>query len=249
MRSKKDIFLDDDIFPIGSFETIPVECILDGEADSYPNVVRLKSIREFSALSSEAIENIQKIGKRYVKDRVQRLTPDLEVNTVRQVLTDVGFTKETYQSYSLRKLGSADLEDFITGETRKFFENLGPIYFRMQYAVAAPGWKTTFHIDHRNFNTHGLRAMIPLSAPTFLSYFENKHEVIYELKPGEMYFVNIAKLHKGFNPTNEDRINLYFQMNTDKLVLQGETVKPMSDEQAHARFSTFLSEEIMEIWK
>lgn len=248
-KDVRDILLDDDIFPLGSFEATQVSSIKNGHPESYPNIVLLKTLSCLDQLRLEAVRHIEIIGKKYVKDRIGNLNPDLGIEGVKQVLTAVGFTKETYQSYSLRKLGTNQLEDFVLPITRKLFEDLNFSCFRMQYAVAAPGWRTRFHIDHRNFNTHGFRGMVPIDSPAYLSYLENKTEIVYELLPGNMYFVNIAKLHRGFNPQVTERTNLLFQMASDELVVQGTSLPPLNDDLCIQRFQNYLSTEIMEIWR
>lgn len=249
MTDLKSILLDADIFPLGDFECVPVRTVRDGEALSYPEVAVLCPVNNIEDFLNEAMVTMTRVGKGYVKDRMPHLSPLLSMDQVRDVLSGVGFTKETYQSYSLRKLGTNTLEDFVCGRTRAFFESLPCDYFRMQYGVANKDWTTKFHIDHHNFKRHGFRAMVPLNIPAIMSFLVAGRERIYELQPGYMYFVNIARYHRGFNPFHQSRINLLLQLASDELMLRGEALSPLSARDVEARFSTHLSTEIMEVWR
>jgi len=216
----KSIFLTDDILPLGKFETIPVNCISDGLAESYPNVSLIYNNVDYESLLKEAYTHIKIVGFNYVKPRLSAINKDIDENILRGVLGHVGFSKGTYQSYSLRKVGTNELEDWVLSSTRNFFKSLPVNTFRQQYAVAAPGWNTKLHRDHSNFKIHGFRAMVPLSADVYMGYEDAQgNNVVYKLTRGNMYYVNIAKMHRGFNDsTVNERINLIMQMDSDKLV-------------------------------
>ena len=223
----KKLFLNDDILPLGKFETLPVDSILDGFASSYPDVTFIKHIN-YKPLLEESIKHINIIGNNYVKPRLSHVS--VAPDDLMQTLSEVGFYKGSYQSYSLRKIGTADLEDWILPKTKEFFDTLPVKTFRQQYAVALPGWNTQLHRDHGDFLTHGFRAMVPLSADVYMGYEDdNGNSVIYKLKKGGMYFVNIAKMHRGFNESEStDRINLIMQMCSDELIINSTPLKPLS---------------------
>lgn len=215
----KKIFLEDDIFPLGKFETLPVTCLHSGLPNDYPDVSLLQTGIDSEKLLNEAYEHIDICGYTYVKGRLQYINPNIDEDTLRSVLGNVGFKKDTYQSFSIRKLGTSDLETWVRPYTKSFIENLPVKTFRQQYAVAYPGWNTKLHRDHNNFKIHGFRAMIPLSSNVYMGYEHSKKPIIYKLKPGNMYFVNIAKLHRGFNESiTNNRINLILQMNSDLMI-------------------------------
>ena len=224
--SLKKLFLNDDIFPLGKFETLPVKNMLDGKADSYPDVTFIQNV-EYKKLLSECEFHIEQVGNSYVKPRLDKIsvTPDELMNT----LSNVGFYKGSYQSFSLRKIGTAELEDWVLPNTKAFFESLPVKTFRQQYAVAYPNWNTQLHRDHRDFLTHGFRAMVPLSGDVYMGYEDEAGNcLIYKLKRGGMYFVNIAKLHRGFNESEtSDRINLIMQMDSDELVVNSTPMQPL----------------------
>ena len=44
----------------------------------------------------------------------------------------------------------------------------------------------------------------------------------YRLERGSIYFWNIVHEHAGWNPTNEERVIIMAQMNSDYLVNRGE---------------------------
>lgn len=231
--SVKDLFLDDDIFPLGKFETLPVECLGSGEAADYPDVSVILDDVNSQALLAESYAHMKIVGFTYVKGRLEHLNPTVDEDLLRSVLGDVGFVKGAYQSFSLRKLGTNQLEDWVQPETKKFINGLPVNVFRQQYAVAYPGWNIKLHRDHRNFKTHGFRAMVPLSTNVYMAYEDTDGKnLVYKLSPGRMYFVNIAKMHRGFNESEtEDRINLIMQMDSDKLVLSGTPLDPISEQE------------------
>lgn len=222
----KSIFLDDDILPLGKFETLPVTSILDGNALSYPDVTFIKHV-EYKDMLTESIEHINIVGNNYVKPRLSHISVSPE--DLMQTLAEVGFFKGSYQSYSLRKIGTADLEDWVLPKTKEFFDTLPVKTFRQQYAVAFPGWNTQLHRDHGDFLTHGFRAMVPLSADVYMGYEDdNGKSIVYRLKRGGLYFVNIAKMHRGFNESESvNRINLIMQMCSDELVVNSSPLKPL----------------------
>lgn len=225
----KEIFLNNDIFPLGEFETLPITPIKSGLPDDYPDVSLLKTDIKVEELIKESHIHIEKIGFTYVKGRLKHLNSAIDENTLRSVLGDVGFYKGSYQSFSLRKLGTNELEDWIEYHTKQFFADLPVNTFRQQYAVAYPGWNTKLHRDHKDFLTHGFRAMVPLDKNVYMGYEDkDKNNIVYKLEPGNMYFVNIAKMHRGFNEsTTDSRINLIMQMDSDSMVLNGKELKPL----------------------
>ena len=224
--SLKKLFLEDDILPLGKFETLPVTSKLDGTPDSYPDVTFIKNV-DIDDMLAESHKHIKIIGNGYVKPRLEYVS--VGTDDLMETLAGVGFYKGSYQSYSLRKLGTAELEDWVLPATRKFFNDLPVSVFRQQYAVAYPGWNTQLHRDHKDFLTHGFRAMVPLSADVYMAYEDNTgNNLVYRLDRGGMYFVNIAKMHRGFNESQTtDRINLIMQMNSDEMILNSKPLTPL----------------------
>ena len=51
----KNIFLTDDILPLGQFETIPVTCTIDGKPESYPNVSLIYTNIDYKSLLDELL--------------------------------------------------------------------------------------------------------------------------------------------------------------------------------------------------
>lgn len=233
MLNLKELFLKEDIFPLGKFETLPVTSIYGGEADNYPNVVKLSGNVDFKKLLQEAYDHMQITGATYVKDRMNYLPTNIDEQALRSVLGDVGFVKGSYQSFSLRKLGTADLEDWVGPATRDLIDNLGVKTFRQQYAVAYGGWNVKLHRDHANFLTHGFRIMVPISSHVYMGYEDSQgNPLIYRLELGGTYFVNIAKMHRGFNESLTDsRINLIMQMDSDILLENKQPMDPLSSDE------------------
>ena len=184
-----------------------------------------------------------------MKERVSHLTKSIELEDVKNTLHEVGFTKESYQSYSLRKLGTNEISGELGASTRQVLENFEVPIFRAQISVAQPGWRTLFHRDHENFCQHGFRGMAPLNEPVYMSYLDSAgNEIIYKLDPGKFYFVNIAKLHKGFNPSKTERRILMMQMASDQLIIKGQKMTPMFAEET-VLFEAFRGTKIHPIWE
>lgn len=232
-NSLKKIFLQEDILPLGKFESLPVSSIFGGRDVDYPNVIKLRDDIDFNTLYTESLHHINLIGASYVKDRMEYLPKGINEETLRSVLGGVGFYTGSYQSFSLRKLGTSELEDWIEPCTRRLIETLGVNTFRQQYAVAYGGWNTKLHRDHENFLTHGFRLMVPLSSDVYMGYEDEfGNPLIYRLDRGGMYFVNIAKMHRGFNESlSDDRINLIMQMDSDIILKDKEKMTPLSNKE------------------
>lgn len=230
MKNLKQVFLEKDIFPLGNFETLPIDNTMGGADTDYPNVIRIGDVPEYESLLKEAIFHIEKAGATYVKDRLNQIPEGMSEDDLRDVLGGVGFVKGAYQSFSLRKYGTAVLEDWIKPSTRDFIENLGVSTFRQQYAVAYGGWNVKLHRDHKDFLTHGFRLMVPLNSCVYMGYEDdNGNALVYKLEPGGMYFVNIATMHRGFNESlEEQRINLIMQMTSDKLLEGKKAMEPIN---------------------
>ena len=241
------ILLEEDIFPLGNFETLKVRLIKGGLANQYPNVARIGEVQNFSKLDEAFLIAIEKRGKCFVKDRVPYLCSSISLKDIKKTLSEVGFTKESYQSYALRDLGTTNISDIVGGEAREFLSQFPVPFFRSQISIAQPGWKTLFHQDHKNFKIHGFRAMVPLNNSVYMSFLKRGREAVYELPPGGLYFVNIAKLHKGFNPKKEERRILMMQMASDELILRGKELDPI-DEKLTVTMKEFLHPKIHELW-
>jgi hypothetical protein len=230
-QEAQKILLVQDIFPLGDYEAIPVTHQGSGQAQDYPNVLALKEIPKHALLAKEALEHIEKIGQCYIEERSSHIDPRIPACELKEILLEMGFVKGQYQIFSLRKLGTNQLQDFIGSVTREFFAELSVNVFRQQYALAKDGWKTIAHRDHGDFNVHGYRGMLPLTTPAYLGYVGPAGEnLIYRLEVGTLYFVNAAQLHRGFS-FGEDRLNLMFQMDSDKLLFGSNTTvcRPLDD--------------------
>jgi len=231
-QSLKHKLLKNDIFPLGEYETLPVHTSKDGAEESYPRVVKIRDGIDSDSLLRESYVHRDIIGNCYVKDRVDHLVEGLNEVDLRYALEDVGFHKKKYQSFSLRQQGTAELECWVGSTTREYIESIGIDVFRQQYAVAYEGWNTKLHRDHKDFLTHGFRLMTPLSDDVWMGYEDdNGDPIIYRLEKGSSYFVNIARMHRGFNPYHTERVNLIMQMAGDKLILEGTKCDPLTIDQ------------------
>jgi hypothetical protein len=227
----ESILMTEDIVPLGGFEALPIDLLGSGEAADYPDVAILKELPDLKELVEESYLHIDIVGKTYLRDRAPFLDSRVQLDELKSYLSSLGFGKDQYQSYSLRKLGTNQLEEFVGPRTRNFFETLGVETFRQQHTMSSNGWKTKIHRDHANFKAHGFRGMIPLNAPVYLGYLGPQGEnLIYHLKPGHLYFANIAKPHRGF-AVEENRLATMFQMASDRLVMEPTTrvLEPLKD--------------------
>ena len=205
-----------DILPLGNFEAMPVTSMLPPYPNNYPEVVRLSIKANVDHLRMDFLR-FNKKGD-YFKSRVKYFKNSFR-ETVK-IFEDIGFHRETYQAYPLRKIGTNTLLSSIGKYTRFFLNSLEVILFRQQYVVAKKGWNTKLHIDHPNFKIHGYRLLIPID-PAFIGFKQN----IYYLKSGDCYFINIGRKHRGFT-FHKERVVIMAQMASDKLILSGEKIKP-----------------------
>jgi hypothetical protein len=235
------ILLEEDILGLGDFESLPVRCFSDGSPESYFPVVGVMMGVDFQSLEMEAKIHLQIIGKKYIAERTPYLTTRVTLTDIKNRLFRLGFKREHYQAYSLRKLGTNTLEEFIGPCTRKFFGNFQNSAFRMQYAMAQPGWALSFHQDFSHFRRHGFRVIVPIDSVSLISFQIDGREDVYELIPGNAYFINIARLHRAFNPFDKERLAIMFQINSDEKILNGMLTHPLSETETLQKYENFLA--------
>ena len=208
---------DNDILPLGKFESIPVVSQLEPIPSNYPEVVRLNLNVDANKLREE-FNNFDK-SEDYFISRLKYFKNDIR-QTI-DLFEYLGFSRSMYQAYPLRIKGSNILKDDVGKYTSSVLNNIGVELFRQQYVVAHKGWKTKLHIDHPHFKIHGFRLFLPIDK-TFISFEKN----CYELLPDNAYFVNIARPHMGHTELS-DRVVIMCQMASDKLVLEGTPIDPV----------------------
>lgn len=196
-----------DILPLGDFEAVPVSSLIPPYPEHFPNVVNLNKPTNVDKLK-EDFNNFKKTGN-YFKDRAKYFKNNFK-DTV-QLFDDLGFSFSNYKAYPIRELGTNILKSDLGEYTSALLNNFGVPLFRQQYVVASKGWSTKFHIDHPDFTLHGFRVFIPIDH-AYIGFKEG----IYKLNAGECYFVNIAKLHRGFSA--DTRVVIMCQMASDKLI-------------------------------
>lgn len=205
-----------DIFPLGDFEAMLVTSMLPPYPHNYPEVVRLSVKTNIDHLRMDFLK-FNKEGD-YFKSRAKFFKNSFR-ETVK-VFEDIGFHRKIYQAYPLREMGTNVLLSSVGEYTRSLLNSLETTLFRQQYVVAKKGWSTKLHIDHPDFKIHGYRLLIPID-PAFIGFKCN----IYRLEPGECYFINIGRKHRGFTFYKE-RTVIMAQMTSDNLILSGEKIKP-----------------------
>lgn len=205
-----------DILPLGEFETVPVTSLIPPYPCNFPEVSRL-GIKTDIAKLREEFEHFDKSGD-YFKSRAKYFKNPLK-ETIK-LFDWLGFSREAYKAFPLRVTGTNQLRDDVGPYTKNLLETFGVPLFRQQYVQSEQGWHTKLHIDHPDFTIHGFRVFIPID--TAYMGFEN---TIYQLDPGDCYFVNIGKKHRGFSDSR--RVVIMCQMASDKIIRDAYPLKPI----------------------
>lgn len=205
-----------DILPLGDFETVPVTSLIPPYPCNFPEVSRLGIKTDVNKLREEW-EEFDKTGD-YFRDRAKYFKNPLK-ETIK-LFDEIGFSRENYKAYPLRETGTNVLKDNVGPYTRELLENFGVPLFRQQYVLSSEGWKVKLHIDHPDFTVHGFRVFIPIDT-AYMGFEEN----VYELTPGDCYFVNIARKHWAYS--DKERAVIMCQMASDKLIRNGYDMTPM----------------------
>lgn len=207
-----------DILPLGNFETVPVTSLIPPYPCNFPEVARLGIKTDIEKLRSE-YDQYDKSGD-YFKSRAKYFKNSLK--DTMQLFDELGFSKVNYQAFPLRDIGTNTLKSNVGEYTKTLLLNFGVELFRQQYVLARAGWKTKLHIDHPDFTIHGFRVFIPID-DAYIGFEKN----IYKLTAGDCYFVNIAKMHRGFS--DSDRVVIMCQMASDKLIRCSESLLPIDN--------------------
>ena len=196
------------IFPLGDYDFEETTVTLS----AYPNVVDLGIEVDADKLYEEYL-NMRKPSKdHYYLSMSKKFKVDSK--KVMENFADLGFRQDNYGGYGFQRAGEY---------TKSVLDSLPVKTFRKHFTLAKPGWITKFHSDHNKFETHGFRLVIPMNCDAHIKYKEAK----YKLKRGSMYFWNIVKEHAGWNPTDEERVIIMAQMNSDRLINEGKVVEQL----------------------
>lgn len=204
-----------DILPLGEFETVPVTSLIPPYPENFPEVARLGIKTDVEQLRADW-EAYDKTGD-YFKSRTKYFKNSLK-ETI-QLFNWLGFSKDKYKAYPLRELGTNIIKENTGAYTQNLLEEFGVPLFRQQYVYSCAGWSTKLHIDHPDFSIHGFRVFIPIDT-AYIGFEKN----IYTLEPGDCYFVNIARLHRGFSDSN--RVVIMCQMASDRHIRMADPVAP-----------------------
>lgn len=208
-----------DILPLGDFETVSVTSLIPPYPCNFPEVAKLGIKTDVIKLRKEW-EEYDKTGD-YFKDRAKYFK-----NSIRETVKlfdDLGFSRNNYKAYPLRTTGTNILKDEVGEYTRNLLETFGVDLFRQQYVLSSAGWKVKPHVDHPDFTIHGFRVFIPIDT-AYMGFGED----VYELTPGDCYFVNIAKKHWAFS--DSERVVIMCQMSSDKLIRDADIMTPINSE-------------------
>lgn len=209
MVRNMEYFSKDGIFPLGDYDYEPTVQTLD----EYPEVVDLGISVDADKLYDEFVAMRKPSKDHYYLQMSKKFTLDRE--KVMKNFEDLGFTQEKYGGYGFQRAGVY---------TRYILDSLPVKLFRKHYTLAEPGWESKLHSDHKSFDTHGFRLVVPMNTDAHIKYKSNH----YQLKRGGMYFWNIVREHAGWNPLNEQRVIIMAQMNTDELINNGKILDPIS---------------------
>ena len=206
-----------DILPLGTYETVPVTSQLEPLPENYSNVVCLNIPTDVSLLMADWNNFPKNDEPNYFVNRAKHFKNSIK-DTVK-LFEHLGFSLDNYEVYPLRVKGTNTLKPTVGKYTQELLDNFGVSLFRQQYVKAKKDWITKPHIDHPDFSIHGFRVFIPIDT----AYIEFD-DGTYELMPGNCYFVNIAKTHRGFSKTS--RVVIMCQMASDALINNGTKLNP-----------------------
>ena len=194
------------IFPLGDydFEETTVS------KEKYPNVVDLKIAVDADKLYQEFLDMRKPSKDHYYLSMSKRFK--IDPKAIMDNFEDLGFTQEKYGGYGFQRAGEY---------TKSVLDNLPVKTFRKHFTLAKAGWETKFHIDHAKFKTHGFRLVIPVNTDAYIKFRDGA----YKLNRGSIYFWNIVHEHAGWNPTNQERVIIMAQMNSDRLINEGRVVE------------------------
>lgn len=196
------------IFPLGDYD-FEETTVTKSE---YPDVVDLGIEVDANRLYQEYLDMRKPSKDHYYLSMSKKFK--LDPTKIMENFADLGFNQENYGGYGFQRAGEY---------TKSVIDQLPLKTFRKHFTLAVPGWETKFHSDHAKFETHGFRLVIPMNTDAHIRY----KNADYRLKRGSMYFWNIVKEHAGWNPTEQERIIIMAQMNTDTLVNNGTEVSPI----------------------
>jgi hypothetical protein len=196
------------IFPLGDYDFEETTVT----KSQYPDVVDLGIEVDADRLYQEYLDMRKPSKDHYYLSMSKKFK--LDPTKIMENFSDLGFNQENYGGYGFQRAGEY---------TKSVIDQLPLKTFRKHFTLAVPGWETKFHSDHAKFETHGFRLVIPMNTDAHIRY----KNADYRLKRGSMYFWNIVKEHAGWNPTQEERIIIMAQMNTDTLVNNGTEVLPI----------------------
>jgi len=224
--------LKNDIVPIGDFETIPVN--VTGDYLKYPAVVSIAGPFNTAILFEEYINTSKSLENNFLNS-LEDILIDATPKEVKKHLVKLGWNGNDHISYSLRKFGTNILKDEVMKNTKSVLESFGPT-FRQQYMIAAPKKRLKPHIDNLNCEVHGFKIHIPISTKyhVFVKNSINEKFGVYVLEPGYAYYLNSCLPHFVANPYDETRVNLSFQLASDKLIQNGDkmfNIKQLEDEE------------------
>jgi hypothetical protein len=216
--------LTNDIVPIGDFETIPVT--ITGNYLTYPGVIKIGGPYDTALLFDEYNNTFRSLENNFLtalKDILIDATP----KEVKEHLVKLGWEGNDYISYSLRHFGTNILKDEVQHNTKVTLESFGDT-FRQQYMCAAPKKRLKPHVDNINCEVHGFKIHIPINVNyhVFVKNTNNEKFDTYILEPGYAYYLNSCLPHFVANPYNKLRVNLSFQLASDKLIREGKVMQP-----------------------
>ena len=203
---------DEDLMELNNNEALPVVAKYPTDPRSYPDVLKLNCDCDTDKLKLD-YENYND-NENYLLSRRKDLKISPSINMI--IAAYLGFKNSVYHGVSLNKKGTTELKDSV-GEYTKSFLKQFPSGCRFNYVTTKKGWKTKQHVDHEDYTNQGFRIIAPFDEMRMT--FDSTRE--YILKPGSVYFVNVAIPHVGdhYSP-KEERAGLLYKLTNDEQIWQ-----------------------------
>ena len=203
---------DEQLMELNNDEALPVTAKHPTDPRSYSDVLKLdcdinldKLILDYKSYND---------NENYLLSRRKDLKISPSINMI--IAAYLGFKNSVYHGVALNKKGSTELKDSVGEYTKNFLKQF-PSGCRFNYVTTKKGWKTKQHVDHEDYTNQGFRIIVPFGEMRMT--FDSERE--YILKPGSVYFVNVAIPHVGDHYSSEEtRAGLLFKLTNDEQIWQ-----------------------------
>tara|TARA_Y100000004_G_scaffold196985_1_gene269111 strand:+ start:2875 stop:4083 length:1209 start_codon:yes stop_codon:yes gene_type:complete len=203
---------DEDLMELNNDEALPVIAKHPTDPRSYPDILKLNCDINLDKLILD-YKNYND-NENYLLSRRKDLKISPSINMI--IAAYLGFKDSVYHGVALNKKGTTELKDNVGEYTKNFLKQF-PSGCRFNYVTTRKGWKTKQHVDHEDYTNQGFRIIVPFDEMRMT--FDSARE--YILKPGSIYFVNVAIPHVGDHySSKEERAGLLFKLTNDEQIWQ-----------------------------